>query len=130
MTQVTRKQADGILPFLDRFERGEISAGEWQHESGQLPFFGPSESYLEFYKALYEHGWVVPFDWSKWQDEAQRYVESPEKIDTADAATVQKLFTTHARADRFCEGHLAEMFRSGHILCLLRRLRVLRDELE
>lgn len=129
MTQIAKKQADGILPFLDRFEQGEFSAGGWQHQAGQLPWFDPSESYVEFYEALYKHGWVVPFDWPNWQDEAQRYVESPEKISTADAETIQKLFTTHVRADRFCEGHLEEMFRTGHILHLLRRLRNIRDEL-
>ncbi|WP_390621590.1 DUF6508 domain-containing protein [Roseimaritima sediminicola] len=44
--------------------------------------------------------------------------------------TIQKLFTTHARKDRFCEGHLASMFENDHIPALLRRLRTLRHGMD
>lgn len=40
-----------------------------------------------------------------------------------------KLFTTHIRADRFCEGHLAAMFENGHIVTLLRWLKQLRFQM-
>jgi hypothetical protein len=36
--------------------------------------------------------------------------------------------TTHARAERFSEGHLIEMFQTGHVTAILRRLRVLQEE--
>ncbi len=65
------------------------------------------------------------FDWTRWQDSAQEFVDFPAKVETADADTIQKLFTTHVRADRFCEGHLAAMFENGHIVALLRRLRAI-----
>ena len=66
------------------------------------------------------------FDWGKWQEAAQEYVEQPRKIETANITVIQKLLTTHVRKERFCEGHLAEMFENGHVLGLLRRLN-LRD---
>ena len=46
----------------------------------------------------------------------------PEKVATASLEDVRRLLTLHMRKERFCEGHMAEMIRSGHIVALLRRL--------
>lgn len=119
----TRQQIDAILPFLNRFTAEGFSAGEWHHAPGQFGWFGYSDSVSEFVSVLYENGWITPsFDWGSWQDEAQEFVVKPERIDSADIEVIQKLLTTHVRADRFCEGHLASMFENGHIIALLRRL--------
>jgi len=86
---------------------------------------------MDFIQVLYDNDWVTPkFDWTEWQESAHQYIESPEKVELADAVTIQKLLTTHACADRFCEGHLASMFENGHILALLRRLQTLRSEMD
>jgi hypothetical protein len=42
---------------------------------------------------------------------------------------VRKLLTTHIRADRFIEGHLAGVLENGHIVAVLRRLRTIRDQM-
>lgn len=129
MSEITSKQIDAILPYLDQFEQAGFSAGEWKGSPSQIPWFDFDETVTEFKKALYEHDWVTPsVNWTKWQAEAKRYVESPEEIDSVDAESIQKLFTTHVRSDRFCEGHLAAMFDNGHILRLLRRLKAIRHE--
>ena len=89
-----------------------------------MSYFNFNEVVLEFQQILYANDWVTPkVDWVEWQDVAEEYVDSPEKIKSADVVTVQKLFTTHVRKDRFCEGHLASMFENGHIVELLRRLK-------
>jgi hypothetical protein len=124
---ITAERADAILSYLDQFEAADFSPGEWENPEPRLRFFSFSPVVMEFTKALYEHDWVAPsFAWGRWQESAQQYVDSPEKLATADVVTIQKLFTTHVRADRFCEGHLAAMFESGHVQALLRRLRSLR----
>ena len=123
----TKKQIDAILPYLDRLTGEGFSDGTWQSPPGQIPCFDFSESVSEFHQALYDNGWIVPFDWGAWHESAQEYVENPGKIESADAETIQKLFMTHVRMDRFCEGHLAAMFENGHIVHLLRRLRELRN---
>ena len=61
-----------------------------------------------------------------WQDIAARYVGSPDMVAQADVETIRKLFTTHARNDRICEGHMVAMIESGHVAACLRRLRELR----
>ena len=93
-----------------------------------LPSFDYDEAVVEFEQILHANDWVTPkFDWGEWQDVAEEYVDSPEKIKSADVVTVQKLLTTHVRKDRFCDGHLASMFENGHIVALLRRLKDIRE---
>lgn len=123
----TRAAIDALLPFLPTLESDRFRAGEWHVEEGVMPFFSPAEEVGRFVDALYEYGWVVSFDWPAWRDEAERYVGSPESVAGADLNTIRKLFTTHVRQDRFCEGHLSEMIRTGHVAALLRRLRELRE---
>lgn len=127
---ITAKQIDAVLPFLDRFEEAGFSDGSWKASEGQMPWFNFEEVVMEFQQALYDTGWVAPaFDWTEWQKSAQEFVDSPQKIERIDATTIQKLFTTHCRADRFCEGHLEAMFENGHIVALLRRLKAIRKRL-
>ena len=96
-----------------------------------VPWFNFDEIVMEFIQVLDDNDWVTPqFDWGEWQESATRYIESREMVESADAVTIQKLLTTHVRADRFCEGHLASMFENGHIVVVLRRLKVIRDGVE
>jgi hypothetical protein len=126
MPSITFHQIDSLLPFLDRFEAADFSAGTWNTTPGQMPWFDYAESVNQFQKALYDNGWIKSFDWTNWQDTAIQYVKNPHKIEAADAETIQKLFTTHIRKDRFCEGHLAAMIENRHIVALLRRLKNIR----
>lgn len=131
LVPITARQIDALLPFLERFEAVGFSAGTWTMPEGQIPWFDFNESVMEFHQALYDNGWVTPaFDWTEWQASAEEFVNSPKKIEKADATTIQKLLTTHSRADRFCEGHLASMFENGHIVALLRRLKAIREKMK
>ncbi|MBC7854786.1 MAG: hypothetical protein IAF94_15245 [Pirellulaceae bacterium] len=66
------------------------------------------------------------FDWTTW-GRASKFVESPEHVTVADETTIRRLFTTHLRQERFCEGHLVAMFENGHVVALLQRLKELAD---
>jgi hypothetical protein len=66
--------------------------------------------------------------WAGWRDEAMRFVEDARALKDADELTLRRLLTAHARAERFSEGHFIEMFRSGHITAILRRLKELNEE--
>lgn len=131
LPQITAEQIDAILPFLDRFEAASFSAGTWEMPQGEFPHFYFDEIVNEFIHVLYDSGWVTPsFDWTEWQDSAQKFVDSPREVENASATTIQKLLTTHCRMDRFCEGHLASVFQSGHIVLLLRRLKSIRSTMQ
>jgi hypothetical protein len=71
---------------------------------------------------LYEHGFVVPFDWSAEARGLERLNEDQERMKTASLEDVVKLLTLHVRADRFNEGNLAHALDRGWITRLLRRL--------
>ena len=121
---ITTQQIDAILIFLNKFDTNGYSPGTWKN--GWLEFTGEVVSFRE---ALYDNGWVQSFDWPNWQKTAEKYVNSPELLESVDVETIRKLFTTHIRKDRFCEGHLAAMFENGHIVALLKRLQQIRNEL-
>ncbi len=131
---VGRKQIDAILPFLDVFEAEGFQFGELKPpivEDGKLVVsldgnYRFSDEMNKFVEALYKNGWIANFAWPSWQDQAIEYVKSPDKVKSADLDTIRKLLTTHVRKDRFCEGHLADMFENGHITALLRRLKDIR----
>jgi Family of unknown function (DUF6508) len=92
---------------------------------GEIPFMGHLEYHPAVYKfmdACYENGLVLSFDWGAWSSEAHRYMKDPQLITAAGLKTCMKLLTTHLRAERFCDGHLEEVLRSGHIATVLRRL--------
>ena len=119
-----------VLAFLPIFEKpgfmfAEECGGEKQADgSFTMPWVALSDDASRFIKRLYEHRFILSsFKWTEWQHEAERYVNDPTAIKSADLETICKLLTTHVRKDRFCEGHLAGMFECGHLVNLLRRLR-------
>ena len=98
---------------------------------GEIPFMGHLEYHPAVYKfidACYKNGMVLSFDWGAWSKEAHRYMRDPQLVMFASLNTCMKLLTTHLRAERFCDGHLGEVLRSGHITAILRRLRQLQNE--
>ncbi|MEL4180222.1 DUF6508 domain-containing protein [Roseateles sp. PN1] len=72
--------------------------------------------------ALSEIDGFIPFDWPSWCDKAFGFMLSPSLIQEADLATIFKLITFHFRQNRFVDGHLEEVVRTGLILRALRRI--------
>ena len=77
----------------------------------------------QFVQACYDNGFVQGFDWPKWQKRAAQLLRDEEALfRTADLDMLVKLLTTHVRKDRFVDGHLLSVMKSGHIGRILRRL--------
>jgi len=70
-----------------------------------------------FYQMVYDHGWVRPLEWSAWRDtpEGQRLLHDPAATATATADDLVQILTTCIRANRFCDGYLADAFDAGLI---------------
>lgn len=128
MPQIDLRQIDAIVAYLALFERQGFKFGEWTSQEGQMPYYSYSPKVLSFIDACYQGNLVIPFDWTNWQ-EARIYVADPRALESADMLTLCKLLTAHLRADRFTEGHLAEVLESGHITAILRRLEQIRSEM-
>lgn len=128
--KVTPSKIDALMPFLKKFEECGFADGTPRTDATSFPDIKFEDTVNRFTRALYQNDWIVSdFNWTKWQETAQRYVECRDMVGSADALTIQKLLTTHVRKDRFCEGHLASMIKNGHIFGLLRRLQELRLEM-
>ena len=67
------------------------------------------------------------FGWRQWGAEAATWREDPERLASADLATVRRLLTCIIRGERFHGGTLARHLRDGHVVALTRRLGDLRD---
>ena len=106
------------LPIL---EAPSFRAGSWRSEPGTFPFYAFDSGAMQVLKILRESGVIRPFDWGAWQSTAERLYRDPKALGRARLSTLGRLLTLHVRKDRFCEGHLASMFESGHITAILRR---------
>jgi len=132
---ITGHSIDKVLKFLPILEQEGYKFCEWDNVTKSeddvlcIPSCNYNKEVIRFEKALYEEGFIIPFNWSKWQDEANRFVSDHNAIKTADLETLQKLLTTHIRKERFCEGHLAAMLRENHITAILQRLKKIREEM-
>jgi hypothetical protein len=126
--EIGPRQIDAVLRFLPVFERPGYRFGEWQRSEGQFPYFSYSRQVIEFLETLDEQNILVPFDWTSWNEERQRYQSKPGALEAAGLLTLRKLLTAHVRADRFVESHLAGVLESGHITAILCRLRQIRDQ--
>lgn len=124
-SQVGPGQIDEVLEFLPAFESPGYKFGEW----ADAGYFSYSPEVDDWIRALYEQNFFLTFDWTRWKEEAQRYRSEPGALETADLLTLRKLLTTHVRADRFVEGHLASVLESGHVTAILRRLKQIRGQM-
>jgi ADP-ribosylglycohydrolase len=118
---LTADNLQAVLSYLPAFEQPSFLPGKWDSTPGSLPYFDYSEEVIAFEKTLYANGFIQPFNWSKWY-EGVLLKDHPELLHNASLQALRKLLTAHVRADRFNEGHLADIFESGHMLMILRRL--------
>jgi len=123
----TPENMDRVLAFLPYFENASSHFYDVETDNLSMDPYVYAPEVDRFVGTLYGEGFIFPFDWSAWKDEAARYVAGPSLLDNADLATLRKLLTLHVRADRFNSGHLAGMIDNGHILVILRRLKAIRD---
>lgn len=130
-TGLTKQNIDAVLAAKSMFKNGGTDLYKRRTEPLSANPYVYSDDLKRFLSILRNEGFVVPsFDWARWRDEAQGYVDTPEQLESADLATIQKLLTTHVRLDRFNGGHFAEMIEKGHIQAILDRLEELRDEMK
>jgi O-acetyl-ADP-ribose deacetylase (regulator of RNase III) len=127
---ITPDGLDRILAFVPIFERPATNLYEVRPDLSMMDPYVYAPEFTQFIQELYCEKLVIDFNWVAWKDEAAKYLENPRQIESADLETLQKLITTHVRADRFNSGHLAQMVENGQILAILKRLVVIRGQME
>ncbi|HEX8600008.1 MAG TPA: DUF6508 domain-containing protein [Chloroflexia bacterium] len=129
--EITRESVERVLAFLPLFEAGDqgplytVTPPQEQDGVMYMLYITYSPEVERFIGALSSAGFVVPYDWVAWQDEAWGFVNDPDLLNDADLDTLRKLLTLHVRKDRFVEGHISEMIDLGHIRAILHRLKAL-----
>lgn len=114
-----------VIRMIPRFEGPIEKHATFSTKEGYLPWYSYSRELIDLIHLLHDSNLVYDFNWPDWKDEAHRYHENPCLVKSADLAIIRKLITTHTRADRFCDGHLAEMIHEGHFIDILNRLQEL-----
>jgi len=109
------------------YARVEPEAGMW---TMSYPRYHPEVD--RFVELAYEDGWVrTDFRWVDWceTNEARTLRDDPEALASATPDQLAKLITVVVRQERFYEGSLAGAFEDGLVLAIVRRARVLADQI-
>ena len=109
------------------YVRVRPEAGVW---TMSYPRYHPEVD--RFVELAYEDGWVrTDFRWVDWceTNEARTLRDDPEVLASATPDQLAKLITVVVRQERFYEGSLAGAFEDGLVLAIVRRARVLADQI-
>ncbi|BAY64027.1 Appr-1-p processing domain protein [Calothrix brevissima NIES-22] len=124
-TQITIKNLENILGFVTLLTNQEVKLYDIQTEPLTFEPYCYSKEFNELITALYQENFIISFDWLAWKQSADSFITNPELLTVADISTLQKLFTTHIRQERFCSGHLARMIDNKHLLAIFQRLQAI-----
>ncbi|MCK5707503.1 MAG: hypothetical protein KAI43_07595 [Candidatus Aureabacteria bacterium] len=129
--KTTKNSIDILLKYLPLLESPNFNIGKWdftEKDSIMSFFYTYSDIVNDFIYDLYGEGFIIPYNWPKWQKEADHYYHDPNLIKSADIKTLQKILTLHVRKERFKEGHLGTMIEAGHIQNILKQLSRIRNK--
>lgn len=134
MTEEQRTRLTRLSDFCGVFEAEGFSMGEWGGGEetapglSSFPYCTLSAAAATFIGLCNKDGWVVPgFDWMSWMasPEGTGLCNDPEKMAEASPEQLSKLLTALVRRERFCDGSWESAHRSGLLLGIVRRARVL-----
>ena len=119
---------DALLEFLPYFQNKRSRFGKEPdvenhvHRPSLL-----SKKAIQFIGLCETTHFIQPFDWGAWIQDHPRVANRGDGIEELSLEELGKLLTAHVRGDRFCDGHLLEVMRSGQMARLLERLLQLRE---
>lgn len=129
---ITSRDIDRLLaylPTLETIERAVREGGEIGPIDGaEIISRAPASTKdcrRELFDELYGNGWIVVFDWTSWEL-GRRLYDHPEGIAEVDLATLRRLCTTIARAEKFADGTFDLALARGVFASIVRRLGKLR----
>jgi hypothetical protein len=122
-----------FLPILESIKPEDleraVKSPELATDSLEVGRYEYHPAVYEFMQACYENGFIRfiqrTFNWPAWAKAATPYLNDAAFIDRARLTTCIKLIMASVRYERFCDGHVGEVIKSGHIAAILRRLKQL-----
>ena len=117
-----QRRLAALAEFRTAFERDgfQFATSVPPERDGNLTTLGWTELGVEagrFYRMVYDYGWVRRLDWMAWRDTeaGRRLMHDVNAMAQATEDDLARVLTTCVRADRFCEGYLADAFEAGLI---------------
>lgn len=117
---------EALAAYVPVFADPDCQFGSWSgadaledDESIRLPYVELTEVAERFLRTCADHGWISPdIDWPAWAvtPGARRLHDEPAALESATSDDLAHLLTALVRGDRFYEGQLLEVFRSGLLL--------------
>jgi len=128
---ITRERIDELLCFLPRFEVPgrawiERMGGGEETAGGAVTMRYPlyCKDVLAFYRLAGQPWWA---DYGYEPRAAAQMLADEARIARATLDEIKTMLTYCVRGERFADGHWAAMLKSGRIVAILRRLKVLRE---
>lgn len=117
---MTPTNLEQLLAFIPVLESGALKEARSSYIS--TGDYDPQVSDLQ--SALKNSG-LCPneVDWLVWADQARPFLQTPEAILSADAATVERLVALATYSERFNRSFFPHLCSSGFMLMLLKKLR-------
>jgi hypothetical protein len=131
--RITRERIDELLAFLPVFEAPGFepfqgTGGGEELPDGSMTFAYPlyAEEVSAFYRAAGQACWC---DTGYQPRAAHALLQDDARLGACGLDDIRSLLTYCVRGERFCDGHLGHLIRTGRVAALLRRLAELRSTL-
>lgn len=122
----SRQAFEDVASFLPLFGANSFDFGTWVVRQGSFPFVTYHPEVGRFVRTLERHGWVYEspdFLWGPWlRTPEARDLTSGETLGQATPEQLARLLTVFARQERIVDGSRLEMYQSGLLLAVLRRV--------
>jgi uncharacterized protein DUF6508 len=115
---------------VKNFQFGEMVMQDPTTGAISMPTYSFSPHAGAFEQLCYDDGWVQPdFDWMTWaqSEEGLRLRNNPALIADANPDQLVKLLTALVRAERYCDGTLADAFETGLLGAIVSRAKHLSE---
>ncbi len=120
-----RDRLAALAAFGPVFNGAEFSAvlGDPVAEPGVYYGVTYSPDVRRFVQMAYDQGWVRTLQWSEWRStpHGAQLMSDPATMAEAGVDDLAHVLTTCLRADRFCDGYLADTFEAGLIGRVVKR---------
>ena len=121
----TREDWQPLFELIPEIEKTTSFCERVQEDKGQviqIPYCEPAPIVSRFLKVVYSIPIIISFDWVSW-DEGRKIASDPDfDFNSVSLVTKCKLITAIVRDDRFSEGALVAVFKSGLILKIIKSI--------
>jgi hypothetical protein len=113
-----------LIPLIENTKNFYEQDGSKTLENGAqaFPLWSEAEVITKFLEIVYALPIIVDFNWRLWDEGRNIANDIYFNYETIDIPTKCRIITALVRNDRFCDGTLSEVFKSGLILKILKSI--------